>query len=113
MTEKNKDKYGRVREVTVAFRMSQAESEEFDKRVKLCGYKKRQDFIIQSVLNQKIVATGNPLMLIQFCKNLQRIEEELMRIDSSGTVDPEVFTPIRTMLEILESFEQQRKVESP
>ena len=50
MTEKSKDKYGRVREVTVAFRMSQAESEEFDKRVRLCGYKKRQDFIIDSVL---------------------------------------------------------------
>lgn len=113
MTEKNKDKYGRVREVTVAFRMSQAESEEFDKRVRLCGYKKRQDFIIESLLNQRVIATGNPLMLVQFRKNLQRIEQELKRISSMETVDPELFTPLRTMQEILEAFEQQRKAGAP
>ena len=113
MTEKNKDKYGRVRVVTVAFRMSQAESEEFDKRVRLCGYKKRQDFIIESLLNQRVIATGNPLMLAQFRKNLQRIEQELKRISSMETVDPELFTPLRTMQEILEAFEQQRKAGAP
>lgn len=113
MTEKSKDKYGRVREVTVAFRMSQAESEEFDKRVRLCGYKKRQDFIIESLLRQRIIATGNPLMLVQFRKNLQCIEQELKRIESLETVDPELFTPLRTMQEILEAFEQQRKVGTP
>ena len=113
MTEKSKDKYGRVREVTVAFRMSQAESEEFDKRVKLCGYKKRQDFIIESLLHQRIIATGNPLMLAQFRKNLQRIEQELKRISSMETVDSELFTPLRTMQEILEAFERQRKEETP
>lgn len=109
MTEKSKDKYGRVREVTVAFRMSQAESEEFNKRVRLCGYKKRQDFIIESLLHQRIIAAGNPLMLVQFRKNLQRIEQELKRIDSLETVDSELFTPLRTMQEILEAFEQHRK----
>lgn len=92
--------------------MFQAESEEFDKRVRLCGYKKRQNFIIESVLHQKITATGNLLMLVQFRKNLQRIEQELKRIDSIETVDPELFTPLRTMQEILEAFEQQRKTES-
>lgn len=113
MTEKSKDKYGRVREVTVAFRMSQAESEEFDKRVRLCGYKKRQDFIIESVLHQRIIATGNPLMLVQFRKNLQRIEQELKRIDSMEAIDSELFTPLRTMQEILEAFEYQRKAGTP
>lgn len=113
MIEKSKDKYGRVREVTVAFRMSQAESEEFDKRVKLCGYKKRQDFIIESLLHQRIIATGNPLMLVQFRKNLQRIEQELKRIDSLETIDSELFTPLRTMQEILEAFGQQGKVGTP
>ena len=52
-------------------------------------------------------------MLVQFRKNLQRIEQELKRIDSMETVDPELFTPLRTMQEILEAFERQRKEETP
>ena len=52
-------------------------------------------------------------MLVQFRKNLQRIEQELKRIDSMEAIDPELFTPLRTMQEILEAFEQQRKAGAP
>ena len=66
MSEKNRDDKNRWRNVTIAFRMSPEENEELNNRVKLSGFRTKQDYIIQSVLHQKVVATGNPLMLVQF-----------------------------------------------
>lgn len=63
MSEKNRDDKNRWRNVTIAFRMSPEENEELNNRVKLSGFRTKQDYIIQSVLHQKVVATGNPLML--------------------------------------------------
>ena len=82
MSEKNMDKRNRWRNVTIAFRMSPEENEELDKRVKLCGYQTRQEYIIESVLYQKITAVGNPLMLVQFRKQLREIETELKRLNT-------------------------------
>lgn len=106
MSEKNRDDYNRWRNVTVAFRLSPEENEELTNRVKLSGCRTRQEYIIQSVLHQKVVATGNPLMLVTFRKNLQHIEAELERLEKAGDMDLELFTPIRTMLEILEAFNE-------
>lgn len=84
MSEKNRDDKNRWRNVTIAFRMSPEENEELNNRVKLSGFRTKQDYIIQSVLHQKVVATGNPLMLVQFRKNLQQIERELERIEKAS-----------------------------
>ena len=66
MSEKNRDVKNRWRTVTVAFRLSPEENEELTNRVKMCGCRTRQEYIIQSILHQKVVATGNPLMLVSF-----------------------------------------------
>ena len=95
----------------IAFRMSPEENEELDLRVKLCGYQTRQEYIIESVLHQKVTAVGNPLMLVQFRKQLRGIEEELKRLTTLEDADEELFTPIRTMLEILNAFAEERNYE--
>ena len=107
MSEKNRDDKNRWRSVTVGFRMSPEESDELNNRVKLCGFRSKQDYLIQSALHQKINVAGNPLMLVQFRQNLQRIERELLRINEVSEMDEELLTPIRSMLEILEGFRQQ------
>ena len=107
MSEKNRDDKNRWRNVTIAFRMSPEENEELNNRVKLSGFRTKQDYIIQSVLHQKVVVTGNPLMLVQFRQNLQKIELELERIEKASDMDGELLTPIRSMLEILEGFKEQ------
>ena len=107
MSEKNRDDKNRWRSVTVGFRMSPEESDELNNRVKLCGFRSKQDYLIQSSLHQKINVVGNPLMLVQFRQNLQRIERELLRINEVSEMDVELLTPIRSMLEILEGFKEQ------
>ena len=56
MSEKNRDAKNRWRTVTVAFRLSPEENEELTNRVKMCGCRTRQEYIIQSILHQKVVA---------------------------------------------------------
>ena len=106
MSEKNRDDKSRWRNVTIAFRVSLEENEELNNRVKLSGLRTKQEYIIQSVLHQKVVAVGNPLMFLQFRQNLQRIEEELKRIGRASEMDEEFLSPIRSMLEILEGFRE-------
>lgn len=106
MSEKNRDDKNRWRNVTIAFRVSPEENEELNNRVRLSGLRTKQEYIIQSVLHQKVVAIGNPLMFLQFRQNLQRIEEELKRIGKASEMDEELLTPIRSMLEILEGFRE-------
>ena len=111
MSEKNMDKKNRWRNVTIAFRMSPEENEELDKRVKLCGFQTRQEYIIESVLYQKITAVRNPLMLVQFRKQLRDIETELKRLNTLNDAGEEILTPIRTMLEILNGFAEGRNTD--
>lgn len=106
MSAKVYDRKGRRRTETIAFRLSLAERKELDDRVKLSGYQTKQDYIINSLLYQRIQAVGNPLMLTKFKLHLMKICEELERIQAVDELNDELFTPIRTMLEILESFQE-------
>ena len=109
MSAKNKDDKNRWRNKTVAFRLSPEEYDELTDRIKLCGFRTKQDFLIESALHQQILAKGTPMMLVQFRRDLLRIEKELMRLEQAGDMDEELLTPIRTMLEILEAFNNEKE----
>ena len=49
MSEKNRDDKNRWRNVTIAFRMSPEENEELNNRVKLSGFRTKQDYILSRV----------------------------------------------------------------
>ena len=104
MSEKRRDEKGRLRNKTIAFRASPEEAEELDRRVRLCGARTKQDYLLESVLKQRITAVGNPRMLTQFRIQLTEIIVELRRINKLDEIPEELFTPVRTMLEILEAF---------
>ena len=109
MSEKRKDDKKRWRNKSIAFHASPEEAEELDKRWKLCGARTKQDYLIESVLKQQVTAKGNPMMLTQFRKELRGILSELQRIDETSEINEELFNPIRTMLEILESFKESER----
>lgn len=98
MSEKKKDDKNRWRNKTIAFRGSPEEAAELDKRWKLCGYATKQDYLIDSMLHQQVVAKGNPMMLVTFRDELHAILHELRRIQDASEMDEELLTPIRTML---------------
>ena len=102
------DAKNRWRSRTIAFRMSPEEEAELNERVKLMGYRLKQDYLIEAVLHNEVRAIGNPLMLIQFRQSLKRIENELVRISVASEISDELFTPVRSMLEILVAFEDGR-----
>ncbi len=104
MSEKKKDDKNRWRNKNVGFRCSPEEGIEIDKRWRLCGFLTKQDYILECLLHNYVVARGNPMMLVSMRKELKEILEELKRINDVSEIDEELFTPIRTMLEVLESF---------
>lgn len=106
MSAKNNDPKGRYRSETIAYRCSPAERKELDKRWKLMGYLTKQDYVLDAVLHNKVTAKGNPQMLVNFRKELYYIISELERINEASEIDEELFTPINTMLEILQAFKE-------
>lgn len=109
MSQKNKDDHNRLRSRTIAFRMSPEEEAELNDRVKLLGYRTKQDYLIYAVLHNEVNAVGNAQMLVQFRKDLREILTELKRLDSASEMEEELMTPVRTMLEILRAFQEQTK----
>ena len=49
------------------------------------------------------------MMLVNFRKELYGILGELERLKEASEMDEELFTPIRTMLEILEAFKENEE----
>ncbi len=109
MSAKNLDQKGRYRSETIAYRCSPEEREELDKRWRLLGYQTKQDYVLDEVLHNQVTAKGNPMMLVSFRKELNEILAELERLDEASEMDEELFTPIRTMLEILEAFKENEE----
>ena len=113
MSQKIKDDKNRWRNKSVGFRVSPEEWDVFNDKVRLCGYGKKQDYIMECLTNHQITAKGNPLMLTQFRADLKRMLSELERIDGKTELDEaiekELFAPITTMLQILEAFKENSK----
>ena len=107
MSEKVKDEKNRWRNKTIAFRLSPEENEELEKRYRLLGYRTKQDYLIDSVLKNKVIAMGNMQMIYQFKRSIEEILSELQRIDKSEEMGEELMTPIRTILEIMEAIKNQ------
>lgn len=112
MPKKNRDEHNRLRKRIIAFRMSPEEEAELNERIKLMGYRTKQDYLIDAVLHNEVRAVGNPLMLVQFRHVLARIEEELIRISDQSEMDEEIFTPIRSIREILIAFENGKAADT-
>jgi hypothetical protein len=96
--EQNRNRYR-----TVAFRMSDAELAELDARVKLSG-RQKQDYIIKSVLYQKIVVIGNQVQEERLRQTLGEILAELRHVEHAGEVNAETLASIRTAAEIIENL---------
>lgn len=96
----------RQRNIVVAFRMSEEERNKLNERVRLCGYTK-QDYMIKSALNQKLLVVGDKKVLREFKAQLNSIECELKRINHIDELDELKSEALGTILEIMLELNKQ------
>ena len=86
------DYKGRWRNKTVAFRVSEEEAKLLDDLVALSGFTK-QEYIMQRLLNREVVVQGNPRVYKALKNQMEKIYEELKRLEKcSGENDEMLYT---------------------
>ena len=100
MTAKNRDEHNRWRNRQVAFRLSTEEAEQLDIAVQLSGLTK-QDYIIQCLLNRKVVIQGNPRVYKALRNQLGAVLAELQRIEAGAELSPELVDTIQMITTIM------------
>ena len=106
--EKNLDTKGRWRNKTVAFRMSQEESDDLDTRVKLSGLTK-QDYIIKRLSERDIVVQPNTRVYKALRNQMTEILSELRRIENGALIDDELLATIKTVAETYNGLDEKKK----
>lgn len=104
--EKNLDKKGRGRNIIVSFRMSKAESDYLNIKVKLSGLTK-QDYIIKRLSEKEITVIGNPRIYKALRNQMNDIYIELKRIKNCIKVDSEFFETIQLVAITLNELEEE------
>ena len=90
--DKAVDYKGRWRNRTVAFRVSEEEAKLLDDLVALSGLTK-QDYIMQKLLNREVVVQGNPRVYKALKNQMEKIFEELKRLEKcDGENDEMLYT---------------------
>lgn len=95
---KRKTEHNRKRNVIVNFRMSPHEKEMLDNRIKLSGMQ-RQNYMINSVLYQKIITVGNIKTFEEIWKFLLDIQKDLN--NSNIIIDDVKVSSLKTICEII------------
>lgn len=98
---KERDSSHRLRRHTVAFRMSDAEKGELDRRIALSGLQ-RQEYLIKCSLERPVVVVGNRSLFRKMDAELAGIRGELERISGSE----EALSRVRLVAEMLSSFSE-------
>ena len=103
MAGKRRDERNRWRNKTVAFRVSPEEDALLESFVQLSGLTK-QDYIARRLLAREVVVQGNPRVYKALREQLQRVLEELRRIESGAGVDADLLAVIRMIAQILDGM---------
>lgn len=103
--KKKKDEHNRKRDIIVNFRMSPEERAELEQRILISG-KKKQDYMIQSSLEQKLEIVANRKMLMEIQHRMDEIETELKRVVSADAVDMEKLVGLKSLIELFRAVEE-------
>lgn len=89
MSEKNLDEHGRLRNKTIAFRMSRKEADLLDRLVAISGMTK-QDYIISKLSDTEIKVVPSSRMQKGMEEAMLLIYRELLRITDANDISPEL-----------------------
>ena len=108
MSAKNCDEHGRLRSVTVGFRVSPEEGAQLDRLVQLSGLTK-QDYILRRLINREVVVQGNPRVYKALKGQMADILAELQRIEAGGSISAELIDHICVIAGIMNGKKEEQK----
>ena len=97
------NEYIRQRNVILNFRVKPEEKEKITRRMELSGLTK-QEFLIQSLLNQKVICIGNTKSFDVIKKRLLEIENHLENIKIADELDENILESLCMILELYEGL---------
>ncbi|MDT3844066.1 MAG: hypothetical protein LIV11_05785 [Bacillota bacterium] len=97
--KKKKNEKNRYRNQILNFRCTPEERKKIENRQKLMGLT-RQDFLIQSCMNQKVVCYGNVKVFDEINKSLKEIVEHICSIDFPENIDEDIIENLKTIVEM-------------
>lgn len=102
------DYRGRWRNKTVAFRVSEEEAKLLDDLVALSGLTK-QEYIMRRLLNRDVVVQGNPRVYKALKNQMERIYEELKRMEKCNGENDEMLYTLQVIAITLNGLKEDTK----
>ncbi len=96
MRSKAPDGAGRVRPVTIGFRVTREQNAEIDELVAISGMTK-QDYIVSRLTERSIVVTPNARVQQALARHMDRIYAELRRIERAGDIPADLRESVATI----------------
>ena len=107
MTAKNKDKYNRWRDKTIAFRVTKEENELINKLAKLTGGTK-QNFLISNMINYNLNVIPNTRVHKALKEQMMELCCELRRLNKVEEIPEETVIVLKMVAEIYEGLRKER-----
>ena len=106
MSAKNIDNHNRWRNITVGFRVSPEENEQLNTAVALSRLPK-QEYCYRKCMNRDIVVQGNPKVYKALRDQLEKVLNELKRLESGSSLREELLDVIRLITVTLAGMKEE------
>lgn len=109
MSVKVLDRQGRWRNKIVAFRVSPEEDEQLEIAVRLSGLTK-QDYIVRRLQEKEIVVVGNPRVYKALKNELEKVLEQLERIEAGAGVSRDLLDTIELITKTMQDMKDEKSL---
>ena len=109
MSVKVLDRQGRWRNKIVAFRVSPEEDEQLEIAVRLSGLTK-QDYIVRRLQEKEIVVVGNPRVYKALKNELEKVLEQLERIEAGAGVYRDLLDTIELITKTMQGMKDEKSL---
>ena len=109
MSVKVLDRQGRWRNKIVAFRVSPEEDEQLEIAVRLSGLTK-QDYIVRRLQEKEIVVVGNPRVYKALKNELEKVLEQLERIEAGADVSRDLLDTIELITKTMQGMKDEKSL---
>lgn len=106
--KRKRNESNRIRNKTVAFRLTAEEADLLDALVESSGLLK-QDYIVQALLEHKVLYCGSPKMADGIEKHLKAIMKKMANSEFMKTLGREDFIYLEKVLNLYQEIEKEKK----